>query len=224
MADDSTSPNAARGPGRPTGGQAGEAREALLRAAHEVMAEKGYPRVTVREVAERAGVQPALVNYHFGGKQGLLRSVVGRIAEEMHAPIRQAMSRAETPEDAIRELVRGVVRAVMAAPYGPRLVVEQVLFAEGPVIEEFVEKFARPTVEDVRARLAEGQSTGALRPADLRFAIPALFGACIFFFLGSPLVRRLHGIDEIDDEIADRFAESTAELLLHGFAADRGAA
>ena len=205
------------------GAHSGQAREALLTAAHEVMAEKGYPRVTLREVAERAGVQPALVNYYFGGKDGLLRSVIASVAEKMRLRIQQTVSGEGTPEERIRELVHGIVQALTAAPYAPRLMAEQVLFADAGVIEEFVENFARPNLAAIRSLLDDGREMGSLRAADPRFLLPAMVGACTFFFLGAPIIRRLYGIEEIGAELAREFADRTAELILHGIATSGGA-
>jgi AcrR family transcriptional regulator len=207
-----------RRPGRPAAAQRGKAREALLSAAHELMAEKGYPRVTLREVANRAGVQPALVNYYFGGKDGLLRSVVASVAEQMLARIQRAVSGGGSPTDRIRELIHGTVEAITAAPYAPRLLVEQVLFADSSVIEEFVENFARPNLAAILALLDDGRKSGSFREVDPRFLVPAMVGSCIFFFLGSPINRRLYGLDEIDADLAREFADHTAELLLRGIA------
>ena len=208
--------NSTRRPGRPAGPHAGEAREALLAAAHELMAEKGYPRVTVREVAERAGVQPGLVNYHFGGKTGLLRSAVASISEEMLGLVRQAVADDASTEERIRALIRGIVEAISAAPYGPRLMVEQILFADADVVEEFVERFARPNLSAILELLEEGQRNHSIREVDPRFMVPSMVGSCVFFFLSSPIIRRLYDIEEIDGEIAQEFAEHTAELILHG--------
>lgn len=44
---------------------------AILDAARELFAELGYERATIRGVAGRAGVDPALVMQHFGSKEGL---------------------------------------------------------------------------------------------------------------------------------------------------------
>ncbi|MET7663100.1 TetR/AcrR family transcriptional regulator [Streptomyces sp. NPDC055059] len=43
-------------------------REALLRAATELFSERGYDRTTIREIGERAGVDPALIARYFGSK------------------------------------------------------------------------------------------------------------------------------------------------------------
>jgi AcrR family transcriptional regulator len=46
-------------------------RRALLDAAGALFDERGYEGATVREIGERAGVDPALIARYFGGKEGL---------------------------------------------------------------------------------------------------------------------------------------------------------
>ena len=55
--------------GRRPGGA--DTRGALLVAARAVFAERGFEGATVRLIAERAGVDPAMVNHWFGGKEAL---------------------------------------------------------------------------------------------------------------------------------------------------------
>ncbi|MEQ4303547.1 helix-turn-helix domain-containing protein [Plantactinospora sp. B6F1] len=52
------------------------ARRRLLDAAAELVAERGWGRVTTRAVAERAGLPHGAVSYHFAGKQVLLTEAV----------------------------------------------------------------------------------------------------------------------------------------------------
>ena len=51
-------------------------REAVLVAAREEFAARGFDAVTLRRVAARAGVDPAMVTHHFGSKGGLFRAVL----------------------------------------------------------------------------------------------------------------------------------------------------
>ncbi|MBC3191384.1 TetR/AcrR family transcriptional regulator [Pseudonocardia sp. C8] len=55
--------------GRRSGGS--DTRAGLLDAARAEFAERGYDGATVRRIAERAGVDPAMVNHWFGGKEKL---------------------------------------------------------------------------------------------------------------------------------------------------------
>jgi AcrR family transcriptional regulator len=66
-------------------------RSAILEAARASFAEDGYERVSLRGIARRAGVDPALVHHYFGGKPALFVEVLhmGRdprgIVEELAA-------------------------------------------------------------------------------------------------------------------------------------------
>ncbi|MFD5824465.1 TetR/AcrR family transcriptional regulator [Lentzea sp. NPDC060358] len=53
-----------------------DTRAALVAAAREVFVEKGYDGATVRAIAARAGVDAAMVNHWFDGKEGLFAQSV----------------------------------------------------------------------------------------------------------------------------------------------------
>ena len=69
----------AHAPRRRRGRRAGgvDTRAALLDAARAEFAERGYDGATVRVIAERAGVDPAMVNHWFGGKETLFTAAAG---------------------------------------------------------------------------------------------------------------------------------------------------
>ncbi|MCR3748580.1 transcriptional regulator, TetR family [Lentzea californiensis] len=53
-----------------------DTKAALVAAAREVFIEKGYDGATVRAIAAKAGVDAAMVNHWFGGKEGLFAQSV----------------------------------------------------------------------------------------------------------------------------------------------------
>lgn len=88
-----------RRPGRST------ARDDILGAARELFAQKGFERTTVRGVAQRAGVDPALVHHYFRTKEDLFSAAV-------ELPMDPAAVLAGLPDDpalAGPELVRRVL-------------------------------------------------------------------------------------------------------------------
>jgi AcrR family transcriptional regulator len=62
---------------------ASSARDDILTAARAAFAEHGYDRATIRDIARRAGVDPALVIHYFGSKEALF-------AQALELPIRPA--------------------------------------------------------------------------------------------------------------------------------------
>jgi AcrR family transcriptional regulator len=80
---------------RPAGA---DTKSALVEAAKEVFSEQGYEGATVRAIAKRAGVDPAMVNHWFGGKEGLFAKAV------LQLPI--------DPETIVREVTNGDISTV----------------------------------------------------------------------------------------------------------------
>jgi TetR/AcrR family transcriptional regulator, regulator of cefoperazone and chloramphenicol sensitivity len=60
-----------------------ETRERLLSAASRLFAERGFAKVTVRDICRRAGANVAAVNYHFHGKTGLYEEVLRSAIQTM---------------------------------------------------------------------------------------------------------------------------------------------
>jgi len=59
-----------------------ETRRRLLEAAVSVFGEKGFHQSTHAEIGAAAGVNPALINFHFGSKDGLYRAVWDHVTAE----------------------------------------------------------------------------------------------------------------------------------------------
>lgn len=92
-------------PSRATGAAA--TRAALLAAARELFAAQGFDRTTVRGIAERAGVNQALLFRYFGSKDALFAAA---LSEQAHALAAEA-----PPED----LLATTLRRIMQPTGGP---------------------------------------------------------------------------------------------------------
>jgi AcrR family transcriptional regulator len=93
-------------------------RERLLEAAGEMFAAHGFEGTTGKQICERAGVNPAAVNYHFGGTEGLYEAVLieardravgrqNRLFDLFDAPM--------APEQKLRAITTIAVRALLAS-------------------------------------------------------------------------------------------------------------
>jgi AcrR family transcriptional regulator len=71
-------------------GQPSNTREAVLRATHEVLCERGYGGVSMSRIADRAGVSTSVLYHHYDDKDGLMRelfdaTLAAFVAETMRA-------------------------------------------------------------------------------------------------------------------------------------------
>src|SRR5829696_8026342 len=67
--------------------QAERSRRALLNAATQLFAERGYRNASVQAIGERAGVSRGSIFWHFGSKEGLLWAVCKRAFAEWQADV-----------------------------------------------------------------------------------------------------------------------------------------
>ncbi|MEA2218716.1 MAG: hypothetical protein QOJ35_1342 [Solirubrobacteraceae bacterium] len=115
-------------------------RAALLQAAAALFDDRGYDAATVREIGDRAGLDPALIARYFGGKEGLY---LAALQQEQRAPLPIApaellecmLSRSEqrgigpipramvspTLSDAMREQIADIIRRRLLGPLDEEL-------------------------------------------------------------------------------------------------------
>ena len=86
-------------------GTADQRREQMLRAALEVIAERGYADTRIADVAERTGISPALVIYYFKTKDRLLTEAIRYLDNLWYADGQRRMAALPTAAARIEEIV-----------------------------------------------------------------------------------------------------------------------
>jgi AcrR family transcriptional regulator len=137
-----TSPAAARGR---------EVRQRLLAAAVELIPERGWAAVSTRVLAERAGVTPSVVHYHFPSLGALLNEAVVGVIRAVLAEVDAVLDAARTPTEVVEAMLASVdhytgadatsllgVEAYLAAARDERLREEI-----GGLVEEFRQRLGQ---------------------------------------------------------------------------------
>jgi AcrR family transcriptional regulator len=209
------STKAKRGPAE-SADVAAATRTKLLDAAGEVFAEVGYQRATVREICARAGVNGALVNYHFGDKLELYSQMLKRLvsAARLEA-VRATLNQKAPPEIILREAIKARLRGVAAADQA------------GWLFRILAHEFAQPT--PAMARILNGvarpvykqlcEIVGALigLPADnekTRLCTHSVMGQVIIYVLAGPVMVRLWPALKMTPEQLDRIGDHIADFSL----------
>ena len=92
MANKDQQARAERRPGRPTSDDQLDSRAALIEAAKELLSQQAFDAVSNRRIAERAGVNPAMIHYHFDDRAGLLAALL----RESISPVIQQITELST--------------------------------------------------------------------------------------------------------------------------------
>lgn len=86
--------------------------QALLLAGRQLYAEFGCAGLSVRKVAEAAGVNPAMVHYHFKNKDGFLRALLQQIYEELFAGLSLEAGAEGSPLQRLRACLLSLARFI----------------------------------------------------------------------------------------------------------------
>lgn len=80
-------------------------RERLMNAAAELIPERGWAAVSTRILAERAGVTPSVVHYHFPSLSSLLNEAATSRMRELLAGLNDLLENTRSPADAIETML-----------------------------------------------------------------------------------------------------------------------
>lgn len=93
------------------------AKQKILEAAMDVFGEQGFRAATVREICKKAGVNIALVNYHFKSKKLLYFELFNAISTDIDG--RYPLEKFVKPEMTKEEKLKGLVMMLVSRFFGP---------------------------------------------------------------------------------------------------------
>jgi AcrR family transcriptional regulator len=169
-----------------------ETRERLLTAAERLFADRGFKKVTVREICRAARANVAAVNYHFGDKLGLYREVLQSAIDAMRAT-NDAARRAgqgQTAEEQLRRYIGIFVHRLLGSSRDSvHRLINREINDPTPALDALVEQGVRPRVEYLSGLVAE--MTG-YEPSDQRvLRCVASIQAQSIAYLPNPIAARL---------------------------------
>jgi AcrR family transcriptional regulator len=120
-----------RGRGRPRRGE-GHDREALLAVALDCFADNGFENTSLRMIATRAGVDVALISYHYGSKLGLWTDVVISVGSESLERLKSCRVECEELDEGERlsRMTARIVEMMSERPQFARLMMGELIAGE----------------------------------------------------------------------------------------------
>lgn len=208
-----------RAQGRPDA-HASVGKDALVVAAIEELRTIPPEALTLRGVAARANVHPALIRYYFGNKDGLLREVVQTLVDQAQAAARASLESNMPLQDKLAQRLINMIDLTRANPHFHRLVLDKVYGqAEANEGRDLLDHMTTRGMRLTVALLHDDPGV-RLRRVDPRFLHVAMIGLTEFFAGAGPLLQELFG-DEADfDDLKDRYVSFLSDLILNGISAD----
>jgi len=191
---------------------------AILDAADEILAETGFDGMSMRAVAEKAGVKKALVFYHYKNKAQLFERVLERYYGEHQEALASALDGEGQVADRLHGLIDAYFDYISANRRYPRLIQQQV--ASGGATE-LIRKNLLPFYRWTEAALTEYLPADG--PLAARHFYVSFSGMVINYFTYGPLLAEAWGTDPLGEEAVEERREHVhwvADRVLDGLGGD----
>lgn len=228
----------ARRPGRPPRPDNATARAKLLDLATQLFAAQGVAATTIANIAQRAGVTPAMLHYYFKSRDQLIDAVVlERIVPVIGfvwAPVpletggvagaTATGASAAAPADPaaaarafITEVVGRVVQSATDKPWLPSLWMHEVVNEGGQLRDRVLRHLPSERLQAFVGLIAECQRRGAITPGvEPRLVFLSILGLTLLPLATSNLWRRIWQDDPVAQSINNEAIAAHAIAMLTG--------
>lgn len=207
-------------------GERRDSRTILFDATAALLSERSTIEVSLSEIAQRSGLNSALIKYYFGSKEGLLLALLERVAERSMADLAALVGMDISAEQKLRIHIGGIINTYYRSPYVNRLINYMIVQGDKASSERVAKIFVEPMIAAYRAIVAQGVADGAFRPLDPGMLYYSVVGACEHIFYAGYSLPTTLGMTELTEQVRQQYVQHVLDLVFHGVLArsDREAA
>ncbi len=190
-------------------------RAAILHAAERIFAESGLAGARTGVIAEKAGVNKALLYYYFEGKDSLFRAVLEDHFKEFQRRALGVLSGTGPAQDTLLRYVGTHFDFISARRYYPSLF-QRLMLTGGRSLERLAKKYFAPLSQKLVEVIERGIREGELRPADSHHTAISLVALTVFYFSAAPIVKVVARMDPYEEGNLARRREEVLNFIRHG--------
>lgn len=176
----------------------------ILEAAREIFMEKGMDGARMQDIADRAGMNKALLHYYFRNKEKLFETIFSEAATRFVPKISSIMSGDASLFSKIEQFTREYIGKMMENPYLPLFILNEV----NRQPKTFILKMwgdRRPPYDLLRRQIEDEVKKGVIKPIEAPQLMVNMVSMCIFPFVARPMIQ---GLMQLDDGAFQQFIEA----------------
>ncbi len=177
---------------------AADKREHILAIAEKLFGEKGFEGTSVRDIAQHANVNLAMISYYFGSKEKLLEAL---LEQRANYTILEALNKDEslTPWEKIDRVIDFYVDKIMSN-LCIHNIMQQANNSRSDEIKDLITKIKLKNFEQIKKILHDGQKKKVFRKVDIELTVGTVMGTISQTTLAQYFYKTLFNIDKADDE------------------------
>ena len=194
------------------------AEQRIFDAAHELFVTKGLDGAKMQEIADRAGINKALLHYYYRSKEKLYEMVAKAVISRAMPVIRNLVESDEPLEQKIIRFIDFYIELISRNPFIPLFIINELNKHPDRFFETILPKDL-PKPEVFFRQVEEEIALGRIRPIKPQHVLVNIVSMCVFPFVAKPMMRIVLGLNQ--EEINQFLAERKEEVKLFVFRAIR---
>ena len=152
-------------------------KEHIMHVAMELFAEKGFEGTSIRDLAQKADVNIAMVNYYFGSKEKLFEQLLADKVQFMRAKIEAVESNESLTEiEKIDHIIDGYVTRFLAQPDFHRVFLQELLVNQRANLHQTVLSLFEKNTRDVVSIIEKGIQKKQFKKVDPQLTFISIVG------------------------------------------------
>ena len=193
-----------------------DSRQKILAAAKEEFAHFGQAGARVDRIARSAGVNKAMLYYHFQSKDNLYRQTVGEVIAENLGKISKEVLHKSNLDELLPALARQYAQLLGGDNTMRKILLQELANPHPDVFELMAETIIKSGLPEIVIMAIESETkSGQLRPVDLRHALASFMAMNIGYILVSPIVDRVLKVTD-KEQFHNERTEAVVDLFLNG--------
>ncbi|MEE4196231.1 MAG: TetR/AcrR family transcriptional regulator [Bacteroidales bacterium] len=186
----------------------------ILDAAKEVFQKKGMTGTRMQEIADKAGINKALLHYYYRSKEKLFRRVF-EIAFALFIPRIKEMLFSDKPIlEKIDYFVDSYIELLQKHPYIPGFIINE-LNRNPEILVDIVEKNILikqdHLIDNLEGQINQGIERGQIKPVEVRNLLINILALCVFPVVARPVVQGI--LFDNDPEGYERFLAQRKDFV-----------
>lgn len=152
-------------------------REHILVVAEQLFGEKGFDGTSVRDIAQQAGVNLAMISYYFGSKEKLLESLIEYRAGYTYGVLEELnKDQSLTPWDRIERLVDFYVDRILNNLKFHNIMYQEATSVRSDEILQRIIAIKSRNLEQITKIITDGQQKKLFRQVDIPLTVGTIMG------------------------------------------------
>jgi len=168
----------------------------ILDAAKNVFQTKGMDGARMQEIADKAGINKAMLHYYYRSKQLLFEAVFKNAFALLAPQLNKVLNDDSSIEEKIRNFTDSYISFVSKHPYLPSFIIQE-LNRNPDFILKMKDKAGFPNLDKFKHQVAIEIEKGILKPIQGEQLFINLLALSIFPFVASPLVKAFTNTNDV---------------------------